>query len=314
MRVVFLGTPEIAVPSLEAVVRAGYQVCLAVSQPDRPRDRGHRQRPTPVRSAAAVLGVDVAHPTNLKDPELAVALRDLAPDVFLVVAYGRMIPDPLLALAPDRWINMHPSLLPRYRGPAPIQGPLFNGDDITGVTTMRITAEMDAGDIRLQRETPIGAEETAGELHDRLAVLGAECVTDTLAALEQGTVTPRPQDSAHATYTKKLTKADGLLDFRQPARVLHNQVRAVTPWPGAAATLDGTSLRVWRAAAVPAVEESAPGTVKRADATGIHVATGDGDFVIHELQRPGKQRMTVDAFIRGARIPVGARFALPTGA
>lgn len=311
MRLVFLGTPEIAVPSLEAVVRAGHDVRLVVSQPDRARGRGHKLQPTPIHAAAERLGLPLAQPTAIRTAEFEARLRALDADVFLVVAYGRFIPDNLLALAPDRWINLHPSLLPHYRGPAPVQGPLFNGDAVTGVTTMVLVPEMDAGDILLQWETDILPDETAGKLHDRLAELGAACVVETLAGLERGDLTPQPQDHAQATFTHKLTTADGILDFRRPARALYHQTRAVTPWPGARVMLAGAPLLVRRARAEDARVEAPPGTVTAADAAGIRVATGDGEYVILELQRAGKRRQTADAFLRGHPLRTGDRFALP---
>ncbi len=311
MRLVFLGTPAIAVPSLEALVGAGHELCRVVSRPDRPRDRGHALAPTPVHAAAQRLGLSVAQPPTLNDPDVRDALRALRPDVFVLVAYGRLVPDALLDLAPDRWINLHPSLLPLYRGPSPIYGPLANGDAHTGVTTMVLRPEMDAGEILLQWETPIGPEETAGELHDRLADLGAECLIETLAGREAGTIAPREQDHARATFTAKLTKADGVLDFRQPAPALRNRVRAVTPWPGATVHLDDLTLKLWRVDALAEGHTAPAGTVLRADADGIVVAAGEGALCIRELQRAHKQRMPADAFLRGCPIAPGARFRLP---
>lgn len=314
MRLLFLGTPDLAVPSLEAVVHAGHDVCRVIAQPDRARDRGQRVLPTPVHAAAARLGLPVDQPTTVKDPTLVREWSALAPDAFIVVAYGRIIPDPLLALAPHRWINMHPSLLPLYRGPAPIQGPLLNGDRRTGVTTIALVSEMDAGPILLQRETDIAPDETAGDLHDRLARLGADCLVDTLAALDAGTLAPRPQDHARATFTKKLTKADGVLDFREDATALRNRVRAMTPWPGATATLEGAPLRLLAVETTADAVAAPPGTVLRADDAGILVATGAGALCIRELQRPGKKPLAAAAFLRGSRITAGARFDVPNHA
>ena len=311
MRLVFLGTPELAVPSLEALVAAGHDVCRVISQPDRPRDRGHRVAITPVHDAAQRLGLPVSQPSKIKDPAFAEELRALAPEAFVLVAYGRLIPDALLELAPDRWLNMHPSLLPLYRGPAPIQGALLNGDDTTGVTTIRLQSEMDAGDILLQWETAIDPEETAGALHDRLAVLGADCLVETVAGLAAGTLTPRAQDHAQATFTQKLTKADGVLDFREPAAALRHRIRAVTPWPGATAALPDVSLKVLHADVVEAPAGSPPGTVIAADADGIVVATGQGGLCIREVQRAGKKPMTAAAFLRGTAVRPGAQFTLP---
>jgi len=311
MRLVFLGTPEMAVPGLEALVAAGHDVRLVVSQPDRARDRGQALQPTPVHAAADRLGLPCIQPAKIRTAEFREQLETQDAAAFIVVAYGRIIPDELLALAPHRWINMHPSLLPLYRGPAPVQGPLFNGDTVTGVTTIQLVSEMDAGDILLQRETPIAPDETAGELHDRLAVLGAKCLVETLARLENDAIVPKPQDHAKATYTHKLSKADGILDCREPALTLANRTRAVTPWPGATVTFGGQSWKLWRVESRAQSSDAAPGTIIDVSDDGIVVACGEGRLVILELQRPGKQRMDVRAFLRGHPVAVGAQFSLP---
>lgn len=311
MRLVFLGTPELAVPSLEALLDAGHHICRVISQPNRARDRGHAIVPTPVCAAATRHNLPITQPTQLKDPALVDTLRAEEADAFIVVAYGRLLPSVLLDIAPDRWINLHPSLLPLYRGPAPIQGPLLNGDVKTGVTTLLVRPEMDAGEILMQWDTPIAPDETAGQLHDRLALWGGECMAETVARFEAETLTPRPQDHACATYTQKLTTADGHLNLREPAQVVRNRVRAMTPWPGATAMLDGVPLKLWRVDAHEEATSKPPGTILRADDAGILVATGTGVLTIRELQRPGKTRMDAGAFLRGAPIRTGAQFAVP---
>lgn len=309
MRLLFAGTPEFALPALAAAGAGGHEVVGVLTQPDRPAGRGRKLVASPVKRAALAAGVPVFQPETLKrDADLAAALAALAPDVAVVAAYGLLLPRWLLELPAHGCINVHASLLPRWRGAAPIARAILAGDQETGVTIMRMARGLDTGDMLLQRALSIGEQETAGALHDRLADLGGELLGQALAGLAAGTLTATPQDDALASYAPRLTKAEAALDWSGEAGVLARAVRAFNPWPVAHGTLDGQPLRIWQASASDAPAGTAPGTIVAAGEAGIDVACGAGVLRIAELQWPGKRRVRAAEAARGRGL-VGHCFA-----
>lgn len=305
-RVVFFGTPEFAVPSLQALLDGPDQVVGVVCQPDRPAGRGQRLQPPPIKLLAERHGMPVAQPTKLKTDEFPALLSDWAPELAVVAAYGRILPKTILALPPLGCINVHASLLPKYRGAAPIQAALLAGETQTGVTIMRMNERMDEGDVLLQRSTPIGADETYGELQARLAVRGAEALMEALAELHAGRLPAAPQDHAAATYAGLIRKEQGAIDWAQPAVRIVCAVRAFNPWPSAYTMHAGRLLKVHRARALAASPAAAAGTVI-AVGPDIRVATGDGVVAIDELQLEGRRAMTAAEFARGGGLAIGDR-------
>ncbi|HHV54015.1 MAG TPA: methionyl-tRNA formyltransferase [Firmicutes bacterium] len=310
MRLVFMGTPRFAVPSLKRLVDSGHQVGLVVTQPDRPAGRGRHPTPPPVKEAARVLGLSVLQPEKLSQPEVKEAVRSLGPEAICVVAFGQKIPKWLLALPRFGCINVHPSLLPRWRGAAPITAALLAGDRETGVSTMLLDEGWDTGPVLLQRPTPIGPEENAGELEARLAEMGADLLVETLAELAAGRLRPKPQPEEGACYAPRFTGTDGLLSFDRPAEELVRRVRAFTPEPGAYTFHKGTRLRVWRArlASPAAVEPAAalPGEVVATE-PGLIVQASPGRLVLEILQPAGKRPMTAAEYLRGHPLHPGDR-------
>jgi methionyl-tRNA formyltransferase len=291
MRLVFLGTPSFAVPTLQAVARI-HEIVTVVTQPDRPKGRGHEFAASAVKQAA--LGLPVYQPERIKRPEAQAHLASLKPEIMVVVGYGQIIPQPVIDIAPRGIVNVHASLLPKYRGAAPIQWAIINGDARTGVTTIQINAGLDTGDILLARETEIGPEETALELGDRLAVMGAELLVETLDGLSRGVIRPRKQDDAQASLAPILKKEDGDIDWKQPAAAIHNRVRGLVPWPGAYTRFRGQLLHIWRARLAPEGIPPAPGRV---------LVCGDGRMLeLLEVQLEGRKRMSAEAFANGQRL------------
>ncbi len=301
MRLVFLGTPAFAVPTLERVVEAGHEVLAVVTQPDRPRGRGQTSAPPPVKQAALRLGLPVYQPERVRRPEAVEFLRELSVDCMVVVGYGQIIPQSVIDLAPLGIINVHGSLLPRYRGAGPIQWAILNGETRTGVTTMRIDAGLDTGDILLKAETEIGADENAIELGGRLAAMGADLLARTLAGLSAGTIVPEKQDAAQATWAPLLKKQDGLIDWTRDAAAVHNQVRGLQPWPGAYTTFRGQSLHVWKSRLEHAAPPYGPGTTHRT-ANRLLVACGSGWLELLEVQMEGRKRLAAADFANGQRL------------
>lgn len=294
-----MGTPEFAVPTLRAMLDAGVEVVGVVTQPDRPAGRGREVVASPVKRVAVERGIDILQPLKIKAPDAVAWVQERRPDVIVVVGYGQIIPAAVFDWPKLGTVNVHASLLPKYRGAAPIQWAIANGETVTGVTTMRIEAGLDTGDILLVRETGIGPEETASELSLRLAAMGAELLTETLRGLEAGTITPRKQDDAAATYAPILKKEDGRVDWTRSARAISNQARGFDPWPGAFTKFRGELLQLRR---VRAVEESAggPGRIEVAGRA-LKVACGEGGLEVLELQPEGKRRMTAPEFLNGRR-------------
>ena len=303
MRIVFMGTPDFAVPCLQRLLEDGHEVPAVFTQPDKPVGRHAVLTPPPVKQLALSHRIPVYQPTKMRDGTVAALLRELAPDCLVVVAYGRILPQEILDVPPRGCVNIHGSLLPRYRGAAPIQWSVIRGETVTGVTSMFMDAGMDTGDIIDTLTTPIGENETAGELFERLAPLGARLLSTTLAAIADGTVTRRPQNDAEATMAPMLEKAMGRLDLTRPARELHNQVRGMNPWPGAFCTAGGKTLKIHETRV--AAGSGAPGTLLCADP--VTVACGEGALQLVTVQPEGKPRMAAEAWLRGARLPQGAR-------
>jgi len=299
MRLIFLGTPLFAVATLERAVQAGHEVLLVVTQPDRPRGRGQHPAAPPVKEAALRLGLPVYQPERVRRPEAIEHLRALAPEAMVVVGYGQIIPQTVIDLAPLGIINVHASLLPKYRGAGPIQWAILNGESRTGVTTMRIDAGLDTGDMLLKAETEIGPDETAVELSQRLAVMGANLLVQTLDGLSRRSITPQPQNSAEATRAPLLKKEDGQIDWSQPAQAIHNRVRGLQPWPGASTTFRGQALHIWRSHP-HAQTSAAPG--RFATLKPPLVGCGAGSLELVEVQMEGRKRMSAADFVNGQRL------------
>ena len=309
MRIVFMGTPEFAVPPLRALLDAGYDVVAAVTQPDRPAGRGHKLTPCPVKVLAQERNVPVYQFERIKEREGVACLRKLAPDLMVTAAFGQILSQEILDIPRHGTVNVHASLLPRYRGSAPINWCILNGEAVAGVTTMLTDAGMDTGDMLLKAETPIGELETAGELTARLSELGARLLIDTLKRYPGGDLRPTPQNPDEASYQPMLNKEMGRIDWTGSAREIANQVRGLNPWPCAYTDGEGGRLKVYLAKPCPARAEAEPGTVVVSGAKeGLFVACGEGWLEILELQAPNARRMAAKAYLQGKRIETGTKF------
>jgi methionyl-tRNA formyltransferase len=306
IRTVFMGTPEFALPTLQGLLDAGVDLRGVFTQPDRPRGRGKKLTPPPVKELAQQHGVPVFQPDRLREPAAVEQVRALAPDLIVVVAYGQILPKAVLDIPRYGCINVHASLLPRYRGAAPINKAIVDGEAVTGVTTMLMDVGLDTGDMLVKRATEIGFEETAGELHDRLALLGRETMEETLQRLCAGSLQPQPQDDAQTCYAPMMKKEDGRIDWTRDARSIHNLVRGLTPWPGAFTFWDGQMLKIGHTLPENGAD-GAPGTVLAAGADGVRIACGQGCLLVRELQLPGKKRLAAGDFLRGADLAAGTR-------
>lgn len=302
MRVIFMGTPEFAVPALDGLVSAGHEIVLVVAQPDKPAGRGNQLRKPPVAERALAHGVPLIQPVAVRTPAFAEALRAANADVAVVIAYGRILTPEVLAIPTHGCINVHASLLPRWRGAAPIQASVLAGDDVTGVCTQRMEAGLDTGPVYLSAETAIEPHETAGELHDRLSEMSANLAVATLAMLS--TLEPTAQDESQATWAPKISKDDGRVDLTAPAASLDRQIRAMTPWPGGFLPLASGPLKVLEVRVVPVTGEAvAPGTILSLDP--LVVATGQDGLLLRVVQAPGKRPVRGSDYARGARLAVG---------
>ncbi|MGI6119563.1 MAG: methionyl-tRNA formyltransferase [Desulfosporosinus sp.] len=338
MRIVYMGTPDFAVPSLRALVKHGYDVVGVFTQPDRPAGRGKKLKPSPVKVVAEELGLAVFQPPKIKTPEAIQQLRALAPDLIIVVAYGQILSKEILQLPTKGCINVHASLLPSYRGAAPIHWAIMKGENRTGVTTMLMDEGLDTGDILLKREVAISNETTTGELHDQLAVLGGELLIDTLYELEMGWLIATPQ-TGESNYAPLLKREHECINWTRKAAELHNQIRGLNPWPGAFTSFRGENLKIWRSTLWPQTEEylntgdqnsqspiidQEPGTLNYEPAVkstakpgqiiqvlekGLLVQTGDGVLLILEVQPAGKRAMPARDFFNGRHGQVGEKFA-----
>ena len=304
MRIVFMGTPDFAVPSLQALIDAGHDVCAVYTQPDKPQGRKQILTAPPVKTLALEHDIPVFQPNTLKNEDEQARLRELAPEVIIVVAYGKLLPKAVLDIPPHGCINVHGSLLPRWRGAAPIQWAVIAGDEMAGVTTMQMAEGLDTGDMLLTYETKVGEKETAGELFDRLAQSGAELLTQTLVKLDE--ITPRPQDDAQSCYAHMLDKQMAVIDWNKSAHEIDCLIRGLNPWPIALTTLSGERLKVF--AAEKANGNGEPGTVLEADPKkGLTVACGEGALKLTEIQLVGGKRMKATDFLRGHAIEVGTK-------
>ena len=304
MRIVFMGTPDFAVPSLQALINAGHDVCAVYTQPDKPQGRKQILTAPPVKTLALEHDIPVFQPNTLKNEDEQARLRELAPEVIIVVAYGKLLPKAVLDIPPHGCINVHGSLLPRWRGAAPIQWAVIAGDEMAGVTTMQMAEGLDTGDMLLTYETKVGEKETAGELFDRLAQSGAELLTQTLVKLDE--ITPRPQDDAQSCYAHMLDKQMAVIDWSKSAHEIDCLIRGLNPWPIALTTLSGDRLKVF--AAEKAAGNGEPGTVLEADPKkGLTVACGEGALRLTEIQLVGGKRMKSTDFLRGHATEVGTK-------
>ncbi len=332
MKVIFMGTPDFAAGILEAILAAGHEVLLVVTQPDKPKGRGGKMQPPPVKEVAVSAGLPVYQPTRIREAECVDFLKNYAPDVIVVAAFGQILPQEILDLPRICCMNIHASLLPRYRGAAPIQWAVLNGDEVTGVTAMRMDAGLDTGDMIAKKEVVVAQDETAGSLFDRLEHAGAELAVEVLARMEAGEeLTFTPQDAALATHTKRITKDLGLINWARPAVEIERQIRGLNPWPSAYTYYNGKLFKIWKARVLDASDDSnaetaadgihsagflpagseqsvSPGTVLCADKRGFVIQTGQGTLELLEVQPEGKKRMDAGAFLRGNPVAVGRLF------
>ena len=299
MRVVFMGTPDIAATCLEKIIADGFDVVGVYTQPDRPKNRGMKLAFSPVKEVALAHEIAVYQPENFKDPETVQTLADLQPDVVAVVAYGRILPQSVLDIPAKGCINIHASILPSYRGSAPYQWAVLDGLQETGVTAMYLCREMDAGDMIAVSKTPIGPEETAGELLDRLAALGADLLSETLENIEKGTVTATPQDHSLATYAPMLDKTMCPIDWNKTAQQVHNHVRGMNPWPVATTEIGGNRFKIYSTVIADGKPDAAPGTILGLTKTGLQIACAEGAVEIRVLQAEGGKRMAAPDYFRG---------------
>ncbi|MBU0973162.1 MAG: methionyl-tRNA formyltransferase [Proteobacteria bacterium] len=311
LNIIFMGTPEFSVPSLNALaVQDDFKISLVVTQPDRPKGRGKKLSFSPVKQAALKLGIDVFQPENINSPESMERLAALDPDYFVVVAFGQILSQKILDIPKIFPINIHGSLLPRYRGASPIQAAVMNMDAQTGITTMVMAKGMDTGDMLLRAVTPLDPEETAPELHDRLSVMGGDLIVETLRQCRKNALIPIPQDPSQATYVSMLKKSDGKIDWTRPGKKIVAHINAMTPWPGAYTHLNNIRLKIFKAMALDHGPPLDPGVIYQCNKTGIHVATGEKAIVILELMGASGKRMSADAFLRGHEIDLPARFEM----
>ncbi|HTG80693.1 MAG TPA: methionyl-tRNA formyltransferase [Geobacteraceae bacterium] len=303
LRLVFMGTPEFACPTLQTLIERGEEILAVVTQPDRPKGRGQQLAPPPVKVLAERHGITVLQPVKVRAPEFIDMMKGLAPDLIVVIAFGQILPKALLEIPRYGCINVHASLLPRYRGAAPINWCIINGETETGVTTMQMDVGLDTGDMLVKKRTAIDPEEDSRALHDRLAMLGAKTLAETLDLLVADKLVPEKQDDALSCYAPMLKKEHGLLDWSTGAQEIKNLVRGVTPWPGAFSYLDGKAVKVFR---VDVADGSGtPGTILRAGREGIDVACGRGSVLVKELQLEGRKRLAAAEFLAGYKIEPG---------
>lgn len=304
MKVIFMGTPDFSVGTLEALIAAGHEVTLAVTQPDKPKGRGKSMQYPPVKEAALAHGIEVYQPRRVREPECIEYLRKYEADIIVVVAFGQILTKEILEMPKYGCINVHASLLPKYRGAAPIQWSVINGEKVSGVTTMRMDEGIDTGDMILKEEVVLDKEETGGSLFERLAKKGAELCVKTLKAIEEGTATYIPQNHEEATHTTMIKKQLGEMDWTKPAQELECLVRGLNPWPSAYTHLNGKTLKIWKTTVLEKETGKEPGTIEVGKNT-IAVQTGKGMLQLEEIQLEGKKRMQTDAFLRGVSLETG---------
>jgi len=302
-RTIFMGTPDFACPTLQGLIDRGENLVAVVTQPDRPKGRGQKMMPPPVKELAEKNSIPVYQPLKVRDPEFVNIIRGLKPDVIVVVAFGQILPKALLEIPPHGCINVHASLLPRYRGAAPLNWCLVNGEIETGVTTMLMDVGLDTGDMLLAQSTPLDENEDIVSLHDRMAIMGADLLGETLDRLEAGDLIPQPQNNPDSCYAQMLKKEDGIIDWHTDARTIHNLVRGLAVWPGACTTVDGQTLKIFRTAVGKGVGE--PGTVLQASKGQLEVACQSGSLFLQELQLAGKKRLDCASFLAGYPVAEG---------
>ena len=305
MKVIFMGTPDFSVGTLEALVNAGHEVVLAVTQPDKPKGRGKEMQFTPVKECAVKYNIPVYQPKKVREPECIEELRKYQADIMVVVAFGQILPKEILEMCAYGCVNVHASLLPKYRGAAPIQWSIIDGEEVTGVTTMQMDEGLDTGDILLKTEIPMDQAETGGSLHDKLADEGAKLCIETLKALEEKTVTPIPQGETTTAYARMLDKQLGNINWNQDAKAIERLIRGLSPWPSAYTNWNEKVMKIWEAEVLEGTSDSAPGTIIKVEKDAFYVQTGNGFLKICELQIPGKKRMDAGAFMRGYQIKEG---------
>lgn len=311
MRIVFMGTPDFAAEVLDSIVKAGHEVAGVVSQPDKPKGRGKAVQFTPVKEKAIENSIDVYQPVKVRDEQFVKLLTSLKPDIIVVVAFGQIIPKSILEMPRYGCINVHASLLPKYRGAAPIQWAVINGEEETGVTIMQMNEGLDTGDIMTKVSVKLDKQETGGSLFDKLMYEGAKLCVETLTKIENNEITKIPQDDSKATYTKKLDKTLGNIDFSMPAIEIERLIRGLNPWPSAYTKLDNKTLKIWQAEVyedrgdIEIADRKEAGTITAVTKTSIDVLTGSGILSIKELQLEGKKRMTAEAFLRGMKLETG---------
>ncbi len=307
MKVIFMGTPEFSVGTLEALIEAGHEVALVVTQPDKPKGRGGKMQYTPVKEAALKHGIPVFQPKRVREPECVEELKQYNADIIVVIAFGQILPKEILEMTPYGCVNVHASLLPKYRGAAPIQWAVIDGEEVSGVTTMQMDEGLDTGDMLLKTEIRLDETETGGSLHDKLAAAGAELCVRTLKGLEEKTVVPEAQGESPTAYARMLDKKLGNIDWSRDAGSIERLIRGLNPWPSAYTNWDGKVMKIWEAKAEKREAETGgvPGTVISVEKDGFCVETGDGVLKVLALQIPGKKRMDADAFLRGYEIAEG---------
>ena len=307
MKVIFMGTPDFSVGTLEALIEAGHEVALVVTQPDKPKGRGGKMQYTPVKEVAVAHNIPVYQPKRIREPECIEELRKYNADIMVVIAFGQILPKEILEMTPYGCVNVHASLLPSYRGAAPIQWAVINGEKESGVTTMQMNEGLDTGDMLLKVEIPLDEKETGGSLHDKLAEAGARLCVETLDALKAGTVTPEKQGDSPTAYAKMLDKHMGKIDWKMSAKEIERLIRGLNPWPSAYTRWNENDkgMKIWEAEVAEGQTDKAAGTVVEVAKDGFFVQTGDGLLKITALQIPGKKRMDAAAFLRGYQMETG---------
>lgn len=308
MKVIFMGTPDFAVGTLEALIEAGHEVVLAVTQPDKPKGRGKEMQYTPVKECALKHDIPVFQPIRVREAECIEELRKYNADIMVVVAFGQILPKEILEMCTYGCVNVHASLLPKYRGSAPIQWAIIDGEEVTGVTTMQMDEGLDTGDMLLKTEIPVEPKETGGSLFDKLAQAGAKLCVETLEALQNGTVTPIPQGETTTAYAKMLDKQLGDINWNKTAVEIERLIRGLTPWPSAYTNWNEKVMKIWDAEVSDIdveMEDAKPGTIVKVEKDAFYVQTGEGLLKVCELQIPGKKRMDAGAFLRGYQVKVG---------
>lgn len=303
-----MGTPDFAVASLEEIIKAGHEVVLAVTQPDKPKGRGKTLAFPPVKECAMVHGIEVFQPRRIKDDASVEYLKKYKPDIIIVAAFGQILPKSILDMPKYGCVNVHASLLPKYRGSAPIQWAVINGDEVTGVTTMRLDEGVDTGDMIAKRQVRLSDDETGGSLFDKLAVVGAELCVETMKMIEDGTAEYTPQNSEESTHVGKIGKELGAIDWTKPAVQIERLIRGLNPWPSAYTNLGGKTFKIWKAAVLEGENDYEPGCIYKVTKDSMCVQTGDGALSLKEVQLEGKKRMEVDAFLRGNQVEEGTFF------